>query len=221
MAAGGHPFGDKEYGEYPESELEVEDPEVDLGKDEEQGWQLPVSSRGRRDEDLLLPRPEPQLEAPPPDLPEELPELNLQLELFPEQHLPPELPGGEEQGSGDLPQLHDRELLALQDGKEDEEGRGRKRRRSKERRRRGKEEGKRRKERKGSRSRKGKREILAILDRTRINPTKVQKPVAKVQIPFKGKPKVQAKVMNFCVMCEPLFCRVKHVFTWTWNTHAA
>ena len=32
MAAGGHPFGDKEYGEYPESELEVADPEVDLGR---------------------------------------------------------------------------------------------------------------------------------------------------------------------------------------------
>ena len=28
-------------------------------------------------------------------------------------------------------------------------------------------------------------------------------------------------LMNFYVMCEPLFCRVKHVFTWTWNTHAA
>ena len=158
MAAGGHPFGDTEYGEYPESEPEVEDPEVDLGKGEEQGWQLPVSSRGRRDEDLLLPRPEPQFEAPLPDLPEELPELNLQLELFPEQPLPPELPGGEEQRSGDLPRLHDRELLALQDGKErEEEGRGRKRKRSKERRRREKEEKKRRKERKRSKGRRGRR----------------------------------------------------------------
>ena len=121
-----HPFGGERYGEYPDSEQESEDPEVDLEPEpasgsgvvrscelqggeqgeeppedqpaelpgeEDQGWQLPVSVRGRGEEDLLLPRPE----VHPPELPEELPELNLQLEqLFPGEPLPPELLQGEE-----------------------------------------------------------------------------------------------------------------------------
>ena len=132
MAADGHPFGDEEYGEYSESEQQSEDPEMDLepepdsgedqprvqDKGEEQGWQLPVSARGRRDEDLLLPRPDPQPEVPP-YLPEELPELNLQLEqFFPEEPLPPEPHQGDDQRSGGL--------LALQDGKQEEKAKQRK-----------------------------------------------------------------------------------------------
>ena len=49
------------------------------GGSDPEGWQLPVSARRRVQdpESLLLQRPE----EPPPELPEEVPELNLQLEL--------------------------------------------------------------------------------------------------------------------------------------------
>ena len=145
---------------------------VHRGGHDPEGWQLPVSvhRRVQDPESLLLQRPE----EPLPELPEEIPELDLQLEEYlPEVPLPPYLLPGEE-GSGELPQPRDRDLPALQDGKEDEESgreererereRGRKRQRSKERRKRDKEERRRRKEKKGER--RGKRGPRKLLTRS-------------------------------------------------------
>ena len=158
-----------------------------------------VQRRVQDPESLLLQRPQ----EPLPELPEEIPELDLQLEEYlPEAPLPPYLLPGEEE-SGGLPQVHDRDLPALHDGREDEgsereEGRGRKRKRSKERRKKDEEERRRKKEKKRERKgKRGPRELLAILDEIRIRPTR-RAPRPKVQIqprtkPKEGMAKVQAK----------------------------
>ena len=176
----------------PERELLPErgQPAVHPGGPDPEGWQLPVSAQRRVQdpESLLLQRPQ----EPLPELPEEVPELNLQLELS-ELPLPPYLLPGEEE-SGELPQVHDRDLPALQDGREDEgsereEGRGRKRKRSKERRKKDREERRRKKEKKRERKgKRGPRKLLAILDKIRIRPTR-RAPRPKVQI----QPRTKAK----------------------------
>ena len=169
-------------------------------KDGNYQFQYTVEYKTQRASCYNLQRPE----EPLPELPEEISELDLQLEEYlPGVPQPPYLLPGEEEGSGDLPQLHDRDLLELQDGKEEEESgrgereRGRKRKRSKERRKRDKEERKRRKERKREgKAKRGPRKLLAILDKVRIRPTRRPRPKVQIQPRIRqkeGMAKVQAK----------------------------